>query len=48
MLFVKIAAVIVFLMVIAIVLGSFMHEDFAELEPDDDHVSRHPTFRKPL
>jgi hypothetical protein len=47
MLFVKIASVIVFLMVIAIVLGSFMHDDFAELESDQDRPS-HPKFRKPL
>lgn len=46
MIWVKAAAVIVFLMVIAIVLGSCMHEDFAELEPDQDQVPSHPTFRK--
>ena len=49
MIWVKVGAVIVLLMVIAIVIGSFMHEDVsaAELEPDQDPVPlQHPRFRK--
>ncbi len=53
MIWVKVGAVIVLLMVIAIVIGSFMRDDFSLAERNDDDeydefaARRHPTERPP-